>query len=348
MLRTPTISRPKGLEDLLAPDFLARLGQMDISSRKVFSGKLKGERRSKRRGESVEFADHRPYVSGDDLRHIDWNIYGRLDRMFLKLFLEEEDLSLHVVIDCSMSMDCGQPNKFLFAQRLAAALGFIGLVNLNRVAVSAIGDASVADVPDAQGNEPPAGAGGLVGLLSAKGNSGTALENRAISNPNGLVSNIRDLRGKRRLTDLSSYIISLEPGGRTRFGDACKRIALSRRGKGVMIVLSDFFIKEGYEAGLRMLKGRGYDLFVLQILSPDEMEPKLGGDLRLKDIEDADRAEVTITAPLLKKYKATLNAYCNRLHEFCAQRDIMHAVVKSDTPLESFVLDYLRRRGLLR
>src|SRR5262245_19447970 len=111
MQRTANISRPKGLEDLLTPDLVARLGQLDITSRKVFSGKLKGERRSKRRGESVEFADHRPYVSGDDLRHIDWNIFARLDHLFLKLFLEEEDLSLHIVIDCSASHDCGEPNK---------------------------------------------------------------------------------------------------------------------------------------------------------------------------------------------------------------------------------------------
>jgi hypothetical protein len=107
-------------------------------------------------------------------------------------------------------------------------------------------------------------------------------------------------------------------------------------------------VKEGYETGLRLLRGHGYDLFAIQVLSPQEMEPNIGGDLRLKDMEDGDTAEVTITAPLLKKYKATLNAYCNRLHEFCAQRDIVHMTVKSDTPIDALVLDYLRRRGLLK
>ena len=98
-------------DPLLDPAFMARLDQLDVVSRKVLAGKMKGERRSKRRGQSVEFADFRNYVVGDDLRFIDWNIYARLDKLFLKLFLEEEDLALYVLIDTSMSMDFGDPNK---------------------------------------------------------------------------------------------------------------------------------------------------------------------------------------------------------------------------------------------
>jgi uncharacterized protein (DUF58 family) len=310
MLRTENIPRPKSLDDLLDAQLVSRLGQLDYSSRKIFSGRLKGERRSKKRGESVEFADHRPYVVGDDLRHIDWNLYGRLDRLFLKLFLEEEDLSIHLVLDASESMDCGDPNKFVFMQKLAATLGYIGMVNLNRVA-----GASLADREGA---------------------------------PAGVASSIRDLRGRRRLQEFGSWVCSLRPGGALSFTEGCKRIALSRRGKGVMIVMSDFFIKEGYEAGLRMLLGRGYDVFAIQILSPQEVEPPVTGDLRLKDVEDGDLAEVTISAPLLKRYKANLAAYCDQLRAFCARRDIMLLTVQSNTPIDTLVLDYLRRRGLLR
>jgi uncharacterized protein (DUF58 family) len=327
LLKTPNIQRPASVDDLISPDLAARLAQVDVASRRVFSGKLKGERRSKRRGESVEFADHRPYVVGDDLRHIDWNIFGRLDRLFLKLFLEEEDLSLHIALDCSASVDTGEPNKFVFMQKLAASLGYVGLVNLNRVAVSAIGDRA-----------------------PREGEPDTDDQGRPLP-PQGLVSSLRDLRGRRRLTDLAAYLTAIQPAGNTRFTDACKRIALTRRGRGVMVLLSDFLIKEGYEDGLRLLNGRGYDLFVIQVLSPQEMEPDkygIGGDLRLKDVEDADAAEVTITAPLLKRYKQVLNAYITRLHDFCAQRDIVHVTVKSDTPVDTLVLDHLRRRGLLR
>ncbi|MEO1585510.1 MAG: DUF58 domain-containing protein [Planctomycetota bacterium] len=319
MLRTPSPTRPSSLEDLLPADLIARLDRLDITSRKVLTGKLNGERRSKKRGESVEFADHRPYVVGDDLRHIDWNIFGRLDRLFLKLFLEEEDLSLHLVIDASASADTGEPNKFFLMQQLAMALGYIGLCNYNRVACTAVG-------------------------ANAE-----------------LLTRVMDLRGKRRTHDLARFLCNLEPGpgisggiGDTDspdvpdFAEACKRITLTRRGKGVMVLLSDMLIKEGYDTGLRLLVGRGYDLFVMQILSPQELEPELAGDLRLKDLEDGDRADITVSAPLLKKYKQNLAAYTTRLREFCARRDITQMTVRSDTPMDTLILDYLRRRGLVR
>jgi len=317
MLRTPSQIRPSSHEELLDTKLLARLDAMDISSTKIFRGKLKGERRSKKRGESVEFADHRSYVTGDDLRHIDWNIYGRLDMLFMKLFQEEEDLSLHMVLDCSASADTGEPNKFLFMQKLAMALGYIGMVKYNRVACSAIG-----------------------GSFGDEGET-------------TLVQAVRDLRGKRRVHDLSRFICSLRPDvgegeESSSFGEACRRIALSRRGKGIMVVMSDMLIKEGYEEGLRMLVGRGYDVFVIQVLSPQELDPGITGDLRLKDIEDGDKADITISAPLLKKYKKTLAAYTNQLRDFCARREIMLLTVPSDTGVDTMVLDHLRRRGVVR
>src|SRR5438034_4781791 len=138
-----TVAAPKN-DLLLDPTFMSRLDQLDLISRKLLTGKMKGERRSKRRGQSVEFADYRSYVVGDDLRFIDWNIYARLDLLFLKLFLEEEDLSLYVLIDVSKSCDYGEPNKALYLKKVAASLGYIGLVNYNRVNVIAMADGVVA------------------------------------------------------------------------------------------------------------------------------------------------------------------------------------------------------------
>src|SRR5712672_3380738 len=132
-------------EPLLTSEFMARLDQLDLTSRKLLAGKMKGERRSKRRGQSVEFADYRNYVVGDDLRFIDWNIYARLDRLFLKLFLEEEDLALYILLDVSKSCDYGQPNKAHYFKQVAAALGYIGLVNHNRVSICAVADGVVAE-----------------------------------------------------------------------------------------------------------------------------------------------------------------------------------------------------------
>src|ERR1044071_5582820 len=125
-------------EPLLSSEFMARLDQLDVMSRKMLAGEMKGERRSKRRGQSVEFADFRNYVVGDDLRFIDWNIYARLERLFLKLFLEEEDLSLYVLLDVSQSCDYGNPHKAIYLKRVAAALGYIRLVHYNRVTVAAM------------------------------------------------------------------------------------------------------------------------------------------------------------------------------------------------------------------
>ena len=138
------VTEPKS-DRLLDPAFMARLDQLDLLSRKLLAGKMKGERRSKRRGQSVEFADYRNYVIGDDLRFIDWNIYARLDRLFLKLFMEEEDLSLYILVDVSKSCDYGNPNKAMYMKQVAAAMGYIGLVNYNRVNIVGMADGIVAE-----------------------------------------------------------------------------------------------------------------------------------------------------------------------------------------------------------
>lgn len=302
-----TIPRPKRVDELIDSKLMAKLEQVDIMSRKIFAGKLQGERRSKRRGISVEFADYRHYAHGDDLRFVDWNIYARLDKLFLKVFLEEEDLSLIIAIDTSASMNWGNPSKFVFCQRLAMALGYIGLVNHNRVSLFAF---------DSEGIQP-----------------------------------MPSLRGRRRTREMGQWLLNLSPGGSSAFTDSMRTIALSRQGKGVMVILSDFMYKEGYEHGLRYLAGGGYDTFVMQVLSPEEIDPArhgLAGDLRLTDVEDEDTAEVTVSAALLKRYKENLNAYCGTLREFCVRRGIMHLTIDTGTDLSALLMDYLRKRGLLK
>src|SRR5207248_3374874 len=127
-------------QPLLEPQFLARLEQLELVSRKIFLGRLKGERRSKRKGQSVEFADYRNYVIGDDLRFLDWNLFARLDRLFIRLFMEEEDLHVYILVDNSLSMEFGNPTKLRYACQVAAALGFVGLVNMDRVLVEVFND----------------------------------------------------------------------------------------------------------------------------------------------------------------------------------------------------------------
>jgi uncharacterized protein (DUF58 family) len=125
---------------LLEPGFLRKLEQLSIVSKRAFSGQLKGEKRSTKRGTSIEFADYRDYSHGDDLRRVDWNTFARLDRLFLKLFMEEEDLHVYLLLDASRSMDFGAPTKLDYARRVAAALGYVGLSSYDRVGAAIFGE----------------------------------------------------------------------------------------------------------------------------------------------------------------------------------------------------------------
>ncbi|HNS21528.1 MAG TPA: DUF58 domain-containing protein [Sedimentisphaerales bacterium] len=292
------------LTDLLDAKFMARLDSLDLLSRKILQGKLQGERRSKRRGQSVEFADHRPYVVGDDLRFVDWNIYGRLDQLFLKLFLEEQDLTVHLLVDASASMGVGEPAKGLFAKRLAAALGYISLANNNRLTISLFADGVRAQLPH--------------------------------------------MRGRNYLPHMAEMLLTTECDGLSDFEKACRDVTASRIGSGVTVVVSDFLFKQGYESSLRRLIGAKYDLYVIQVLSPQEISPELAGDLKLLDVEDGDAAEITVGPALIKYYKRNLAAWCDELRTFCTNRGAVHVQANSADSVESLVLNYLRQIQLLR
>jgi uncharacterized protein (DUF58 family) len=289
---------------LLDPDFLARLEQLELVTRKIFAGRVKGERRSKRKGQSVEFADYRNYVVGDDLRHLDWNLYARLDRLFLRLFMEEEDLHFFVLIDNSASMDFGTPTKLHFAKQVAAALGFVGLINLDRVVVEVFNDRIVQSLPA--------------------------------------------LRGRRSLWRLLDFLGKLEPAGPSDLARALRTFSLKTSGKGIVVVLSDFMDKNGYEDALRYLVARQMDVYAIQILSQEEIDPDLAGDLKLVDVEDADAAEVTVHLPLLRRYKENLDAYRAELQAFCTRRGVTCLFTSTDVPFDRLVFSYLRQRGLVK
>ncbi|MGL4442480.1 MAG: DUF58 domain-containing protein [Alsobacter sp.] len=289
---------------LLDPPFLARLEQLEIVSRKIFAGKMKGERLSKRKGQSVEFADFRPYVVGDDLRFLDWNLLARLDRLFLRLYQEEEDLHFYILIDNSLSMDFGTPTKLRYAQQLAAALGFVGLVNLDRVVVEAFNERLTQSMPAA--------------------------------------------RGRRSLGRLLTFLNGIEPAGPSHLARSLRTFSLKATGKGVVVLISDFMDKSGYEDALRYLIARQMDVYVVQVLAPEEIDPPLVGDLRLVDVEDADTAEITVSAALLKRYRANLDAFRGGLADFCAKRAVTYLFTSTEVPFERLIFTYLRARGLVR
>ena len=289
---------------LLDPQFLARLEQLELVSRKIFLGRMKGERRSKKKGQSVEFADYRNYVIGDDLRHLDWNLYGRLDRLFIRLFMEEEDLHFYVLIDNSLSMDFGKPSKLHYAKQVAAALGFIGLVNMDRVVVEAFNDRLTQSLPA--------------------------------------------VRGRRSLWRLMDFLNKLDPAGPSDMKRALKSFSMKCSGKGIVVLISDLMDKGGYEEALRYLVARQLDIYVIQVLSHEEIEPDVVGDLKLVDVEDEDVAEITVSGPLLKRYKQNLAAYRAAIHEFCTRRGVSYLFTSNQVPFDRLVLSYLRQRGLVK
>src|SRR5437762_10014259 len=120
---------------LLSPELLRRLEQFQLLAARRAKSSARGERRSRARGQSVEFADYRTYVPGDDFRYLDWNLYGRLERLFLKLYEEERELPVRIFLDASESMTFGSPRKFDFARQVAAAIGYVALCGFDRVSV---------------------------------------------------------------------------------------------------------------------------------------------------------------------------------------------------------------------
>jgi len=295
---------PDTQPQLLDPQFLHRLEQLELVTRKIFLGVMKGERRSKRKGQSVEFADYRNYVKGDDLRFLDWNLMARLDRLFIRLFQEEEDLHFYVLIDSSLSMDYGSPTKLFFAKQVAAALGFIGLVNQDRVVMEAFNDRQTKTMPA--------------------------------------------IRGRKSLWRLLDFLSKIEPAGTSNMTKALKSFTIKSSGKGIAILISDFMDKDGYEDALRYLVARQFDVYLIQILAQEEIEPTLVGDLKLIDVEDSDEAEITITGPLIERYKKNLAAFRGTLNEFCVRRGITYLFTGNQVPFERLVLTYLRQRGLVR
>lgn len=289
---------------LLEPQFLHKLEQLELVSRKIFLGLMKGERKSKKKGQSVEFADYKNYVKGDDLRFLDWNLYARLDRLFIRLFQEEEDLHFYVLIDNSLSMDFGTPSKLHYSRQVAAALGFIGLCNMDRVVACAFNDNVTQTLPA--------------------------------------------VRGRKSLWRLIDFLQKLEPAGPSNLRESLKTFTMKSSGKGIVVLLSDMMDKEGYEDALRYLVARQYDIYVIQVLCQEELEPEILGDLKLVDIEDADEAEITVSGPLIRKYKQNLAAYQAGLQDFCNRRGITYLMASNKEPFDKLVLNYLRRRGLVR
>ncbi|MCP4417225.1 MAG: DUF58 domain-containing protein, partial [Chloroflexi bacterium] len=224
---------------------LRKLEQLTLVAERVRVGVMKGDRRSSKRGTSIEFADYRNYTKGDDLRRLDWNVYARLERPFIKLLEEEEDLAVHLLVDASASMNWPEvdddENKLRYALRLAGALGHIGLTAGDLTAVT---------------------------LLSSSGDHTWG-----------------PFRGQKNSLRLLQFLETGSGGGITDLNLSLKNYAQRGRRPGLLFVLSDLLSPNGYQDGLNALQFRGYEVGLIHLLSLDEVEPPVSGDLKLVDIE---------------------------------------------------------------
>lgn len=292
---------------------LRKLDRLALAATQVRAGQIKGERRSIKRGTSIEFADYRDYTRGDDLRRVDWNVYARLERPYIKLLEEEEDLAVHVLLDASRSMDYGtasdpqneSQHKFGYAQRLAAALGYIALAAGDRLSLAAL-----------RGEAP--------------------------------VDQFGPARGRGQTLRLLKFIQDLPIGGSTNLDAALRRYAQGPRRPGLLFLLTDLFSPAGYRDGLSQLQSRGYEVVVLHVLAPDEIDPPLAGDLRLIDVETGVPQDVTLDSPLRELYRKKVAAWCHDSEAYCLKRGIHYVAVDTGVEWDEMVLHHFRQRGLIK
>lgn len=292
---------------LLEPEFLRKLETLSLLSRRMVRSGLRGERRSSTLGRGVEYADYRSYQAGDDYRYIDWNIFSRLDRLFVKLFSEEEDINVHLLVDRSRSMAFPpapvRSSKLQYAGRVAAAIGYIGLVNLDRVSVMAF-DRQVTSL-----HGPGRGRGGAFHLFD--------------------------------------FLGSLEPGGSSDLSAALNEYAHRTRRRGLLVLLSDLLMPGGVGEALKVARAHRFDLFVIHILSDEDLTPVLAGDLRLVDSETGAAVDVTVDAQALSAFARERDRYLADLEQFCLRHRIEYLRTTTSIPFEDLILRYLRVGGLI-
>jgi len=286
---------------------LRKLNQLSLVAARVRTGAIKGERRSVRRGSSVEFADYRDYAPGDDLRRLDWNIYARLERPFIKLFEEEEDLAVHILLDGSRSMEWGQgeANKFGYSVRLAAGLGAVALASGDALSVALLQGGRVA-------------------------------------------AEFGPARGQVVLQRLFGFLEGLQPGGETDLINSLRQYALTPRRPGLIVLISDLLAADGYESGLRPLLGRGHEAALIHVLSLDELDPPLAGDLQLLDIETGHAQDVSLDGGLRELYRERAQTWIHATQAECHKQGIRYLQLTTDRPWDQALLLEMRRAGLVK
>lgn len=288
-------------ERIFDSDFLKKLHSISINVRMAMQSGASGGRKSKANGSSVEFSDFREYTIGDDFRRIDWNAYGRFDKLFVKLFMEEREALINIFIDSSKSMNFGTPKKSTQALKLSGILSYLGLNNMDRVCINSIKD--------------------------------------------NLLTQTAPLAGKVMFDRSISFMEGIDFSGSTNINECIKRKQLN--GRGISIIFSDFFSKGGIEEGVKYLLYKKQEVILVHILSNEEINPSIGGELRLVDSETSEARDISINSLLLNEYKKQLDSFVNNIKEFCSRMGITYVMVSSSDTMEKIVLDEFVKNGVL-
>ena len=299
-------------ESLLNPVFLRKLESLRVQARRAFPGTMRGERRSTRRGASVEFRDFRRYEVGDDFRHIDWSIFARLERLMLRQFVDEEDVRIDILLDQSRSMHFGSPlTKYDFARRAAAALSFLAVSSLDRVGVATFDSAVRSRTRALRGRGHLHSIVRFLEALSTPAEDGT---NAASGQTDSDATNLSAvLRGFQR----------------------------SNQRRGIVFMISDFLDSGDFRVEMKLLAQRGFDLNVIQVLSTEELQPEIKGDLMLVDSETGMSREITVNERMLTMYRKALSDYTTSLESFCRATGIGYMMVTADVSFEDLLLKRL-------
>ncbi len=290
------------------PATLAQLGGVELVAQKVVEGFLMGLHRSPHRGFSAEFAELRMYQPGDDLRYIDWRMYGRSDRFYVKQFEEETNLRAYLLVDISASMgwtsDPGRlPTKLWYARHLAAALGLILVRQGDTVGLSAFHDE-------------------VTERLEPRG-------------------------GRRQWHELVRRLSALDAAGGTRAQGALKEIAGRLRRRGLVILLSDLLVDpDRTRTALRFLRHRGHEVLVFHLIDPGERELPAAADVRFVEPESGAELQVSV-ADVRAEYRAAVNDALSEWERALRPHGIDYEIVDTARPLSLALRAYLRKRERL-
>jgi uncharacterized protein (DUF58 family) len=294
--------------DLLDPGNLSQLGGVEFIARRVVEGFLMGLHRSPHRGFSAEFAELRAYQPGDDLRYIDWRMYGRSDRYYVKQFEEETNLRAYLLVDCSASMEWSSnpgvlPTKLWYARHLAASLGLILLRQGDSVGMAAFHEEVAIRVP-----------------------------------PRG---------GQRQWYELASRLAEVQGGGGTTPHSALRDIAIRLRRRGLVVLISDLLVDpEETRIALQYLRHHGHEVLVFHLLDPGERDLPATGEIRFVDPESREELQVSV-ADIREEYTAVVDDAIKEWERALKPHGIDHVVVPTDRPLSHALRAYLRKRERL-